>query len=204
MPETKKEGALFGHLLQTIDQTLARSRKSFSTEDAIRDCYGDDASMFDEGASDSNNFLASAIDAMVDQVNTKVKSEMLEFLGEEKIEERLNEIEGIIHELNNHDRIQKEADEEDRNSARAALEGTKLPKDVQPEDILRYQNHRLLLAEREKLLAAISKIEEDVEALDKRIEESGGQVDEGLKSLQVVKEDLQNSVLVLEKSKNED
>ena len=195
-----KHCSLYNHLLETIDISLARCRKSFSTESAIRDCYGSDASMFE--SSDSSNFLASAIDAMVDQVNNKVKEEMLDYLKDEKIEERLSDIEGIINELNSHDKAEKEADEEDRKSARAALETTKLPKDVQPPDVLRHQAYKLMMEERESLLAAISNVEVDVVELDKRIEQSSGQVDEGVQSLQKVQNDLQNSGTLLDNSQN--
>lgn len=200
--------SLYDHLLGTVDTTLASSRKSFTTEEAIKECYGDDASMFEDfedGSSDNNNsnFLASAIDAMVDQVNSKVKSDMLEFLQEEKVEDRLNDVEEIINELNNHDRVKKEADEADRKSARNALETARLPKDVQPPDILRYETHRLMTQEKESLLAELSKIEVDVEELDNRIKESGGKVDEGVQALQTAKQNLQKSAGQLEESKNE-
>lgn len=196
---TAPSGTLYNHLLETIDLSLVRCRKSFSTEDAIRDCYGNDATMFE--SSDNSNFLVSAIDAMVDQVNGKVKAEMLDYLKEEQIEGRLGQVEGIINELNRHDKGQKEADEQDRHSARAALETARLPKGVQPADVLRHQTHELMMKERESLLAVLSEIEADVEEMNKRIEQSNGDVEEGKRRLHAVQKDLRGSTKILEEAK---
>ena len=104
MATTEQTSTRYNHLVKVIDKALLESRKGFDTEEAIKECYGDDASMFHDGSSheaDNNsvNVLASAIDAMVDRVNEKVKKEMLEFLERERVPERLAKVEAIINQL---------------------------------------------------------------------------------------------------------
>jgi len=176
------------------------SRKQFNTEEAIQECYGEDASMFagGEGGEDGNNVLASAIDAMVDRINDKVKNKMVAFLEQEQVAEQLNRVEAIVKTLDDEDEEQKQMEAEDRQSAREALEVVKLPKNISPEDVIRYESYKLMEKERDALLDEIAKVEQATKRLNERIEDHETSVNQGVTSLQEVEAKLQESASLLQ------
>lgn len=192
----------YNRLVECLEHSLAASKRQFDTEEAIREVYGEDAKLFDDGSSENNNFLASAIDAMVDQVNNRVMKEMLEFFEKEKMKEHLDKIESIEIELDKEDEDAKRREAEDRQSARDALEAVRLPPDVTPEDVIRYQSYQLMLKEKQSLLEALAKVESDTKELDDRILLCGGEVEKGEKSLQKVAQDLKETAAMLKDSTN--
>lgn len=184
-------------LLKVLNTALVESRRKFNTEEAIEECYGDDASMFDDGAGGGQSVLATAIDAMVDQVNENVKSNIVAYLEQEEIQEKLASVEAIINRLDANDEAQRQADEEDRQSARSALASVRLPKDVLPSDLIRYQSYKLMEKEREALLEEIAKVEEETKGLNERIAGHEDVVSRGVQSMQATEQQIQQSTQIL-------
>ena len=184
-------------LLKVLNTALVESRRKFNTEEAIEECYGDDASMFDDGAGGGQSVLATAIDAMVDQVNENVKSNIVAYLEQEEIQEKLASVEAIINRLDANDEAQRQADEEDRQSARNALASVRLPKDVLPSDLIRYQSYKLMEKEREALLEEIAKVEEETKGLNERIAGHEDVVSRGVQSMQATEQQIQQSTQIL-------
>lgn len=184
-------------LLKVLNTALVESRRKFNTEEAIEECYGDDASMFDDDAGGGQSVLATAIDAMVDQVNENVKSNIVAYLEQEEIQEKLASVEAIINRLDANDEAQRQADEEDRQSARNALASVRLPKDVLPNDLIRYRSYKLMEKEREALLEEIAKVEEETKGLNERIAGHEDVVSRGVQSMQATEQQIQQSTQIL-------
>jgi len=173
------------------------SRRKFNTEDAIKECHGDDASMFDDDAGGGQSVLATAIDAMVDQVNDTVKSNIVTYLEQEGIQEKVENIEAIINRLDANDEKQRQADAEDRQSARDALASVRLPKDVLPSELIRYRSYKLMEKERDALLEEIAKVEEETNGLNERIASNEDVVNRGVQSMRAMEQQIQQSTQIL-------
>ena len=187
----------YDKLLKVLNTALVESRRKFNTEDAIKECYGDDASMFDDDAGGGQSVLATAIDAMVDQVNDTVKRNIVTYLEQEGIQEKLANIEAIINRLDANDEKQRQADAEDRQSARDALASVRLPKDVLPSELIRYQSYKLMEKERDALLEEIAKVEEETNGLNERIASNEDVVNRGVQSMRAMEQQIQQSTQIL-------
>lgn len=207
MTNTNQTSARYNQLLNAIDKALSESRNAFSTGDAIEECYGEDASMFQDGGDGTkphtNNVLASAIDAMVDRVEEKLRGEILEFLERERVQERLARVESIIDELDKSDQEQKQADADDRQSVRDALNNVLLPKDVFPAGIIRYQAYKLMEKELHSLKVEIANVENETQHIDDRIRKHEGQVDQGNQSIRDLRQNLQTSAVIVAEFKSQ-
>ena len=190
-PETR-----YNQLLRILDASLSKSREAFNVEEAIKECYGDDASMFEVESSSEENFLASAINAVIGTVNETTKKEMLEYLEKEGIEQKLNKIEDIIAKLDRTDAGMKQQDADDRQAAQEALEAAMLPKGVSPSDVMRYHANHLLkeqLASLEKRLAEEEEATKEVQERKRKLESS---VRDGDQKLQKVKQTMEKSAAI--------
>ena len=200
MSEPQVSSVRYGKLLKVLNTALLESRRKFNTEEAIKECYGDDASMFDDSGDGSGgqSVLASAIDAMVDQVNEKVRNSIVGYLEQEGIEKKLASVETIINRLDANDDEQKQADAADRQSARDALASVRLPKDVLPAELMRYQSYKLMENERNALLEEIAKVEEETKVVNERIASHEDVVNQGVRSMQAMGQQIQQSTKILE------
>ena len=200
MSEPQVSSVRYGKLLKVLNTALLESRRKFNTEEAIKECYGDDASMFDDSGDGSGgqSVLASAIDAMVDQVNEKVRNGIVGYLEQEGIEKKLASVETIINRLDANDDEQKQADAADRQSARDALASVRLPKDVLPAELMRYQSYKLMENERNALLEEIAKVEEETKVVNERIASHEDVVNQGVRSMQAMGQQIQQSTKILE------
>jgi len=187
----------YDKLLKVLNTALMESRRKFNTEDAIKECHGDDASMFDDDAGGGQSVLATAIDAMVDQVNDTVKSNIVTYLEQEGIQEKVENIEAIINRLDANDEKQRQADAEDRQSARDALASVRLPKDVLPSELIRYRSYKLMEKERDALLEEIAKVEEETNGLNERIASNEDVVNRGVQSMRAMEQQIQQSTQIL-------
>jgi hypothetical protein len=188
----------YSQLLLLLDKTLSHSRKAFDIEEAIQECYGNDAEMFEVGSTSSEeNVLVTAISAMIDLVNEKAERETLEFLDKEGIEQKLAKIEAIVARLDSSDQERKREDVEDRQTALAALDAARLPKGVLPADMMRYESYQ----ERKKHLAALQdeleKEESKTKELLDRKRKLESIVKDGDQNLQRLKQTMEESAAAL-------
>ncbi|CAB9517608.1 expressed unknown protein [Seminavis robusta] len=161
---TTEEESRYNQLILLVDKALTHSRKDFDIDEAIKECYGEDASMFETKDSSEENFLVSAINAMIDDVNKKVKKGFLDYLEKEEMKQKLDKLEAIIAKLDQEDEQMKQADEQDRRTAQAALDATRLPKGVTPDGLMRYHIYN---KKKEDLALMEKKLAEEEAAIEK-------------------------------------
>jgi hypothetical protein len=207
-------GTRYECLLTLIDKALGQSRKSFDTAQAVEDCYGEDATMFEPSAAaasrgeskDENdttnsrrkseigsnvNLLISVVDNMVDRVNERVKEEMVQWLQDNGVGDRLALIETIVARLDEEDAKAAQAELDDRHSARLALEAVKLPKGVTPSDILRYHAFQVMEKERDSLIDELNKVDLEIQALELRKSETSSKVEDQIQQMERVDKELE-------------
>jgi hypothetical protein len=206
-------GTRYECLLTLIDKALGQSRKSFDTAQAVEDCYGEDASMFEpatasrgeskdendttnsrrksEIGSSNVNLLISVIDNMVDRVNERVKEEMVQWLQDHKVGDKLTLIEMIVARLDEEDAEAAQAELDDRHSARLALEAVKLPKGVTPSDILRYHAFQVMEKERDALIHELNKVDVEIQALELQKSKTSSKVEDQIQQMERVDKELE-------------
>ena len=160
------------NLLRLIEKTLANSKSTIDLETTIKECYGDDVSIFgdDDG---SNAVLQNLLSSMLDRVNYSVLNEMKEqVLEENNVGPKLQKLELIVSNIERERTRKDEADEKAKQSARQALEQveTFIPKNMKPEDLFRMEQYRHLQGERDNVLQQITEIEQDIQQLERQTE----------------------------------
>lgn len=192
----------YQRLLTLLDKSLHESRKALDTDELINECYdAEDAKIFE---SSETNVLKTAVDSMLEGVNQKVRDQLISFLEKEKIQERLDQVEAIINNLDRQDEEQKRAEAEDKDSAQEAVKAVRLPKDILPGDIISYHAYRLMERERESLLEEIAKVEAETNEVNERIRSHENHVQEGEQKLQGLVDNLRKSSAFLVETKSEE
>jgi len=177
----------YSKLLKATQKTLDEGKRTFDVEKAIKDCYGEDADMFREDE------LAHAIDAMIDEANGKIKKRMHQTYDEQRVEETLERVETIIHRLDAEDARRGEAEEQDRDTAKAALEDVRLPADVTPRDVMKYHAYRRMQQERDVLLAELEALEDETKQLEEQTRSSAQRMQQTAEAMQEVGKELETT-----------
>jgi hypothetical protein len=164
----------YEQLLTVIDKALQESRNSFNTEKAIEECYGEDASIFGSAT------LQKLMDGVIDRVNTKSKGEMLEFLTTQDVENRLKNIEDLIHLFETQEKESQEQEWSDRESAQQALQKAKLVEGMTPQDIVNYHAYQIIQKERDALEKDIMAVEEESRKMEEQIAQAEQAVRENI------------------------
>ena len=195
-------------LLKLLDKALSQSKVSFDAEKAVQDCYGEDASIFEdvpssaEETKDDNgnpngkkksNLLIDVIENMIDTVNERVKEEIEQFLKDNKVCENLTLVDSIIAQLDEQDAEQAEAEINDRESALRALDAVKLPKDVSPDDIVSYHKFEVRRKERDALAEELAKVEAEVKQLEEQQAHATSRAKDSVQQLGKVEQELERS-----------
>jgi len=181
----------FQRLVATIDKSLSESRKAFDTISAVKECYGDDASLFENAGTE--NMLGEVMDGMVEGVNERVKEEMMKVFATKNVEEKLRKVENIIIAFDNLEAQEKKQEANDRQSARNALHSTKLPDGVSPSDIVSYHAHTTMKEEQNKLLAEISEIEGEIQQMEEQLEKGNSAIEKQMKNINEVGTELERT-----------
>ena len=206
--ETARE-ARYQCLLKLIDKALSQSRQSFDVSKAVQECYGEDASIFEDvavaaqegkddggaenGGHGNSNLLTNAIENMIDTVNDRVKEEIEQFLREHNVCENLTLVDSIIAQLDQQDAEQAQAEKEDRESALRAFEAVKLPKGVSPEDVLSYHKFELRRKERDALVDELAKVEAEIKKLEEQQAATESRTKESMLQMGKVEHELERS-----------
>ena len=195
-------------LLKLLDKALSQSKVSFDAEKAVQDCYGEDASIFEDVPSSAeetkddsgnangkkkSNLLIDVIENMIDTVNERVKEEIEQFLEDNKVCENLTLVDSIIAQLDEQDAEQAEAEINDRESALRALDAVKLPKDVSPDDIVSYHKFEVRRKERDALAEELAKVEAEVKQLEEQQAHATSRAKDSVQQLGKVEQELERS-----------
>mmetsp|Transcript_5792 Transcript_5792/g.10261 ORF Transcript_5792/g.10261 Transcript_5792/m.10261 type:complete len:212 (-) Transcript_5792:150-785(-) len=170
-PEAKR----FRRLVDVIDKALEESKKGIDTKAAIVDSYGDDASIFG-GGDDGNDMLSKLLEGMIDRVNDRVKTEVMDVLKKECVNDKLLRFENLIEHFEQIDQEEREVEKNDKNSARNAADEAKLPGGITPEDIINFHAYRVKTQERDQLLAEVTSIEAENEAIQSNIQQANDSI----------------------------
>jgi hypothetical protein len=184
---TAQSSVRYECFLTLLNKALSESRKSFDTAKAVKDCYGEDASMFDD------NMLVTVIDGMIDKVNDRVKEEMLQILQEKNVRVTLQNLEGILAQLDEAEKAVKQAEQEDQQSARDALETVRLPKDVTPQNVLSYHAFEVMQKERDDLIEELEKVQAETKELEQQQANAKAVVQERVQKIETVAKELERS-----------
>lgn len=170
----------YQQLLQVIDKALQESRNSFNTEKAIQECYGEDASIFGSAT------LQKLMDGVIDRVNTKSKTETLDMLQKQSVEQKLKQIEEIIALFDKKDQAHQSQEANDYESAKQALQNAKLPEGMLPEDICNYRAYQIMKKERDALETELIAVEEETRKMEQQIAQAEQAVKENIANVENV------------------
>lgn len=182
-------GARYDCLLNLIDKALTKSRQAINTSAAVKECYGDDASMLGEDA----NMLGGVVDSMLDKVTESVKESMNDYLGKENIRDRLEDVEKVVVRLEEEVLQQTEAEQLDSETARKALEMVKLPQNVMPNDVMRFHAYEVMQQEKAALQEQLEQVERETRELEEQQEEVKTQVEKQIQQIGKVTKELERS-----------
>eukprot|EP00526_Cylindrotheca_closterium_P022916 CAMPEP_0113649018 /NCGR_PEP_ID=MMETSP0017_2-20120614/26031_1 /TAXON_ID=2856 /ORGANISM="Cylindrotheca closterium" /LENGTH=180 /DNA_ID=CAMNT_0000561335 /DNA_START=57 /DNA_END=599 /DNA_ORIENTATION=+ /assembly_acc=CAM_ASM_000147 len=168
--------------------TLSRSRSFLNVEQIVRDTYGNDASIFG-----GQEILEGIVENMLDKMEDTVKEKINQHLENQGAKTRLDEIEGIIHELEEEARRQEQSEKYDIDSAKQAFDEAVLPEGVNLGKAIHYVAYKKKLEHKEQLAKALKDIEDEIEALKTQQEEAESKVRENAQTLQQVAQTLEKS-----------
>lgn len=195
MAATTTSCVRYQRLIQVMQKVMTESRSQFDVNKAIQECYGEDASIFEqENNSNSNsNVLLSVMESMLDSVNDSVTDSMLQFLKENQVEAKLTKLEKILKKLEAQDTKKRAADAQDKESARLACEEAKLPEGLEPSDLIAYQAYQKILAEKQAMLDELSGVEQEIEQLEAQKGEMSKNVNSQIQAMEYAGKELEKS-----------
>jgi hypothetical protein len=189
----------YQRLLEVMDKAMTFSKSQFDVDKAVKECYGDDASIFAQ--SDSNNgssgsgdnMLQAVLDDLLSSVQDQVAEEMRQHFKELNVAEKLLKLEKIIQKFEQEDIKQRQAEDDDKQSARQALEQVRLPKGLTPTDIVNFQAFQAMKKEKEAMLEEIATVELEIEQLNADKEERSRQMEERMSVMKEAGRELEKS-----------
>jgi len=193
MMATTTSSVRYQRLLSVIEKALSQSKSQLDLEKVIKEIYGDDASIFGNDDDSDNNMLSSVIQSMLERVHDQVQESMTEHLQSQNVCQQLVKLEAILHKLEYEQASQQQADEKDKQSARQALEQSKLPKGIQPLDLVNYKAYQRMQQEREVLLNEITQTEKEIQEIKDRQQEQSQAMESRLTKIQQVGQELEKS-----------
>ena len=174
----------YQQLMKGIDKVLVESRRKISVKDAVKEGYGDDASVFGEDQ------IEEVLEGMLDIVHSSVANEMAKFLETENVENDIIKVEEIMKGFCSVERAMQEMNEKDRDSARAALEQAQLPEGVKPTDVVKYRAHNIIKEERQKLSNLIEQYRDENNELEKLVRDARAKVESEIVKIEEVSKEL--------------
>ncbi|CAJ1953404.1 unnamed protein product [Cylindrotheca closterium] len=185
---TQKKTTRYELLTKLIDMTLSRSRSSLNMDQMVRDTYGSDASIFG-----GQEILEGIVDNMLDKMEDTVKERINQHMEKLGVKTRLDEIEDIIHELEEEARRQQQSEQDDIDSARQAFDQAVLPEGVNLGKAIHYVAYQKKLEHKEQLAKALQDMEDEIAALKNQQEEAESKVRKNSQKLQQVAQTLEKS-----------
>lgn len=191
----------YQRLLEVMDKAMTFSKSQFDVDKAVKECYGDDASIFaqsdsnssNKGSGSGDNMLQAVLDDLLSSVQDQVAEQMRQHFKELKVSEKLLKLENIIQKLEQENIQQRQAEDDDKQSARQALEQVRLPKGLSPTDIVNYQAFQTMKKEKDAMLEEIATVEREIEQLNAEKEERSMQMQERLLIMKEAGRELEKS-----------
>lgn len=174
----------YQHLMKGIEKVLVESRNKISVKDAVKEGYGDDASVFGEDQ------IEGVLEGMLDIVHSSVANEMAQFLQAENVENDIIKVEEILKAFDSMERAMQEMNEKDRESAKAALEQAQLPEGVKPTDVVKYRAYNVIMEEREKVSNLIDQYRDENNELEKLVRDARAKVESEIVRIEEVSREL--------------
>lgn len=186
----KESSVRYERLLQVIAKALKQSRSQFDINKAIQECYGEDANIFQ---GDNGSVLQALLESVLDKTNETVQEDMLVAMRENMVESKLLRLEKIIKQLEAQANQKQQAEENDKATAKQALDEAKLPDGLQPSDIITYRAYQKMLEEKEAMMREIEQVERQVEQLEADKELRSSKVHSQLKVVDQAGKELEKS-----------
>lgn len=187
----------YERLLQVAEKAMLQSRSKFDIERAIREFYGDDASLFVDGNNNEekkdDNVLHTVLKSMLDRIHEGVKDDFASSMKDKNVEAQLLKLEQKIFRIEHAAAMERSADEKDKALAQEALSSTILPDGVSPRDVVSYQQYQKMLAEKAALEEQIVAVEAAVEQLEDQKRQRSSAVDSRLETMKVAERALEKS-----------
>ncbi|KAI2502668.1 hypothetical protein MHU86_11793 [Fragilaria crotonensis] len=174
----------YQHLMKGIEKVLVESRNKIRVKDAVKEGYGDDASVFGEDQ------IEGVLEGMLDIVHSSVANEMAQFLQAENVENDIIKVEEILKTFDSMERAMQEMNEKDRESAKAALEQAQLPEGVKPTDVVKYRAYNVIMEEREKVSNLIEQYRDENNELEKLVRDARAKVESEIVKIEEVSREL--------------
>lgn len=170
----------FQRLLQALDKTLSKSRSQFDTEAAVSEYYGEEtAAIFDD-----TSMLRELLDTILEDMHDNVMQQVKTVLNEHNVKRQLDDIDNIFAEVENEKERIRLAEEQDKQSAREALETIKLPKGWHASDVVTLQAYEVLKKEHDTLLEDIGEMEKEIQELEAQGARESSAMEEQLQRMQ--------------------
>lgn len=174
----------YQHLMKGIEKVLVESRNKISVKDAVKEGYGDDASVFGEDQ------IEGVLEGMLDIVHSSVANEMAQFLQAENVENDIIKVEEILQAFDSMEHAMQEMNEKDRESAKAALEQAQLPEGVKPMDVVKYRAYNVIMEERDKVSNLIEQYRDENNELEKLVRDARAKVESEIVKIEEVSREL--------------
>lgn len=166
-------------LITIMEKALTESRRSIDCKEAVDECYGEDLSIFASPSNssddatvsreDARTMLANLVDENLELLNDKVLAEFQAILKHEGVNQKLGHLEQILNQLEEHDRREREAEEEEKGLAQSSMETVSLPSGVKASDCVFYDAFRVKKEERDKLCAEIADVDDEFTKIEQEI-----------------------------------
>jgi hypothetical protein len=174
----------YQQLMKGIDKALVESRRKISLKDAVKEGYGDDASVFGEDQ------IEEVLEGMLDIVHASISNEMAQFLEAENVENDIMKVEAILKAFDCMERAVQEMNDKDRDSARAALEQAQLPEGVKPTDVVKYRAYNIIKEEAQKLSSLVEQYRDENNELEKLARDARAKVESEIVKIEEVSKEL--------------
>jgi hypothetical protein len=178
----------YQRLLLVLNKALARSKSQLDLRQIVQECYGDDASIFQDDA-----LLESLLDNMLDKAHKRVVDQMSELLQQRGIEQKLVRLEKVVTQLEQQAIQERRLQESAKAATRQACQDALLPSGLSPTDMLSYQSHQMLLQEEAELQRQIAQEEQAIEELETSKQQLSTHVQTRVRELQETGRELERS-----------
>lgn len=168
--------------------SIKQSRKALNVTQLVKETYGDDAAVYG-----GNDMLHGIVHNMLDKMDEITKDQMVQYLKDNLVQERLARIEIIIAQIEEEEQRQEEAEGQDYDSAHKALDQTLLPPTVTLEDVLMYAAYQKQLEQKESMTKLLHDLEEEIASLEQQHQQTQKIVVDNAKTLQDVAKTLEQS-----------
>jgi SMC interacting uncharacterized protein involved in chromosome segregation len=181
---TTSRSVRYQRLLDVLDKALVESRNQFDVEKAIKDRYG-------EG--DDTTVFRTMLSGVLDSVHREVTADMANQLQESDVGNKLKRVEAVIQQLEEESARKKQADAADKESTLSSLQSAKLPKDLQPDDWIKYRVYQKMTAEKKAMTAELDMVESETAELEASRAKRSTEINTSLGKMQEFHKELEKS-----------